>query len=740
MTTNSNLLEGLNPTQREAVESIEGPLLIVAGPGSGKTRVITHRIAYLVRICEMSPYRILAVTFTNKAAGEMKARLGHLVGTRADQLSVGTFHAFCAGLLRREGAHIGIDPSFTIYDDDDRMNLLKQAMEQVGVDSKQYHVRAIQGAISRSKCLGMDDHDFSLNHEGYFEDQAAKVYQRYEELIRRSNAVDFDDLLLKSVQLLQNNPEILDKYQRRYFHVLIDEFQDTNIAQYALAKLLAGRYKNICVVGDADQSIYSWRHADIRNILSFQKDFPQAKTIVLGENYRSSGNILEAAQKVISANSMRFPKELWTNKDMGEPVVVHETYDAEDEAQYVINEVERLGRMDGVKQGDCAVMYRVNAQSRAMEEACLRYGVRYKLVGGVRFYQRKEVKDVISYLRLISNPRDDVSLARAINIPRRGIGQRSTGELSKWASSRGVSMYAALESLTQEPRDGVSLRSILAPRAVSQMVLFAQLIQKLTEDSHRLDLVDLIDGVLEQTGYRKHLFDQEELPEERWENIMELRNTAQDFRLTEPPQGLTELLERLALVADVDSYEEGTDSLTLITLHQAKGLEFPVVFMIGMEEGLLPHVRSIDDPEQLEEERRLCYVGMTRSQDRLYLLRAFQRRIMRWSGASGPSRFLQEIPRSLRASAVVEAPPQPLHSSIWDPSLAEPQKNVPALPHLATGDKVQHPTFGAGIVVSRVPSGVDYHVTVAFTDGAGVRQLLQSLAKLEKLSPSNQQD
>ena len=738
MTTGNNILEGLNPAQREAAEAIDGPLLIIAGPGSGKTRVITHRIAHLVLTCGITPYRILAVTFTNKAAKEMKDRLQTLVGARADQLTVGTFHAFCAGLLRREGKHIGIDPGFTIYDDDDQTRLLKQAMEQAEIDPKRYPPRAIHGIISRSKCLLIDAKEFSNNHDGYFEDQAAKVYERYEELLGRSNAVDFDDLLVKGVQLLRNNPEVLTKYQRRYVHVLIDEFQDTNVAQYALAKLLAGGYKNICVVGDADQSIYSWRHADIRNILSFQKDYPEARVVALEENYRSTGHILEAAKQVISANQRRMPKDLWTSKEKGEPVVVHETYDEGDEAQYVINEVGRLGKVDGLNPGDCAVMYRVNAQSRAMEEACLRYGMRYKLIGGVRFYQRKEVKDVIAYLRVLNNPRDDVSLARVINVPLRGIGQRSVEDLSRWASGRDISMYAALESLIQEPQpqssqSSPSLRDHLASRAASQMTAFARLMQGLTEDSRRLNAVDLIDAVLEQTGYRRYLFDREDLPEERWENIMELRNTAQEFRVMEPPEGLTDLLERLALVADVDSYEEGADSLTLITLHQAKGLEFPVVFMIGMEEGLLPHSRSMDSPDQLEEERRLCYVGMTRSQQRLYLLRAFRRGFVGGSSPSGASRFLQEIPSNLRASAVIEKPRPSLSRSLWEPSIARSQENVPVLPQLAAGDKVQHPVFGEGMVVSCAPSGIDFEVTVAFTSGSGVKRLLQSFAHLEKV-------
>ena len=727
MTSAKEILEGLNPAQREAVEAIEGPLLIVAGPGSGKTRVITHRVAYLMRVCGISPHRILAVTFTNKAAREMKDRLHRLVGNRADQLSAGTFHSFCASILRRDGKHVGLDSSFTIYDDEDQMVLVKQAMEEADLDPKRYPPRAIQGIISRSKSVLMDAHSLSLNHQGYFEEQAAKVYLRYEELIARNNGVDFDDLLMKSVQLLRDNPDVLKRYQQRYVHVLIDEFQDTNVVQYVLAKHLAEGYRNICVVGDADQSIYAWRHADIRNILSFQKDYPDAKTIALEENYRSTGTIVEAAKHLIASNSMRLGKDLWTRKEVGQPVVVHEAYTEGEEAQFVMGEVSRLTREEGLSLGDCAVMYRVNAQSRALEEACLRYGTKYVVVGGVRFYQRREVKDVVSYLRLINNPNDEVSLTRVINVPLRGIGQRTMEDLVRGARNGGVPLFDALERVAE---GGSGEHS---PRVTGPIAGFVKLIRGLVEDSRRMDVVDLINAVLERTGYRQYLFDRVERAEERWENILELRNTAQEFRLEEPPNGLTDLLERLALVADVDSYEESPDFLTLITLHQAKGLEFPVVFMVGMEEGLLPHVRSMDSPEELEEERRLCYVGMTRSMDRLYLTRAFRRGFIGGGSSAGPSRFLQEIPRELIASPVQGMPATRSSWGVFEPSVTTPSAPEPRLPSLRSGDKVRHPAFGDGMVVSCSPSGHDFEVTVAFNEGAGVKRLLQSFAQLEVL-------
>ena len=730
MTTAHDILEGLNPAQREAVEAIEGPVLIAAGPGSGKTRVITHRVAYLVRVYGISPYRILAVTFTNKAAREMKDRLQRLIGARADQLSMGTFHAFCAGLLRRDGKHVGVDPNYTIYDDEDQMKVVKQAMEEADLDPRRYPPRSVLGVISRAKCLLMDSHGLSQNYQSYFEEQAAKVYRRYEELLTRNNSVDFDDLLMKAVQLLRDHPDVLKKYQRRYLHVMVDEFQDTNVVQYALAKLLASEHRNICVVGDADQSIYSWRHADIRNILSFQKDYPEAKTITLEENYRTTGAILEAAKQLISANKMRLAKDLRTSKERGHPVMVHEVYDEEEEAQFALNEVARLVKEDGYSPGDCAIMYRVNAQSRALEEACLRYGRKYKLVGGTRFYQRREVKDVIAYLRLLSNPDDEVSLTRVINVPLRGIGQRTVQELTRWARSAGVSLLTALQRAADGDAGNDAPAPPLTSRAARPIAVFFQLLSSLTAESQRLKVVELIDAVLDRTGYKSYLFERSDAAEERWENILELKTTAQEFANAEPPDGLRDLLERLALVANVDGYEESAESLTLITLHQAKGLEFPVVFILGMEEGLLPHIRSMDSPEELEEERRLCYVGMTRSKERLYMLRAFRRGFTGGMGRGGlPSRFLYEIPSRLITSPVLKAPPKVSQWGTWEPAVTT--LTEPALPSFKPGDKVQHPAFGEGMVVSCIASGGDYEVTVAFGGGSGIKRLLLSFAHLE---------
>ena len=711
------------------MEAIEGPLLIVAGPGSGKTRVITHRMAYLVRVCGISPHRILAVTFTNKAAREMKGRLQRLVGTRAEHLTVGTFHAFCASLLRRDGKHVGVEPNFSIYDNEDQMELLKRAMDEAEVDPRQFPRRAIQVVISRAKSLLVDSHSLALNHESYFEERAARVYERYEELLTSNNAVDFDDLLMKAVLLLQNHPDVLKRYQRRFLHILIDEFQDTNVAQYALSRLLAKEHRNVCVVGDPDQSIYSWRNADIRNILSFQEDYPNAKTVALEENYRSTGTVLEAAKHLISSNRLRLDKDLWTHKDSGSPIVVYEGYNEDEEAQFVLSEVDRLCKEENFNPGDCAAMYRVNAQSRALEEACLRYGSKYKLVGGVRFYQRREVKDVMAYLRLIANPDDEVSLSRVINVPPRGIGQRTIEDFLRWA--RGIAgppaLLAAMESLADHGKPDAPPTHHLSPRAVKALSDFADLIRALAQESLRLNVVELIDTVLKRIGYREYL-DRLETPEERRENILELRAAAQEFDSLEPPQGLTTLLERLALVADVDNYEESADSLTLITLHQAKGLEFPVVFIVGMEEELLPHIRSMDSPEELEEERRLCYVGITRSQERLYLLRSFRRGLMGRSSPTIASRFLREIP-----SHLITTPPGAVHTPSWGGWEPPDDKVAPAPLDLVPGDRVEHSTFGDGVVVSCVPSGQDHEVTVDFKGGAGIKRLLLSYAPLTKV-------
>jgi len=795
------ILEGLNDNQREAVTAIDGPLLIIAGPGSGKTRVITHRIAYLVRVVGITPYRIAAVTFTNKAAREMRQRLIPLLGQAAEQLTASTFHAFCANVLRREGEHVGLDRDFVIYDDSDQMALVKRALTELELDPKRFPPRSVLSGISaaKSELLGVE----GLAHRSgsYWDEIVVRAYERYEDLLRQCSAVDFDDLLLKTYQLFERVPDVAQKYQERYVHFMIDEFQDTNVAQYAIARQLARHHLNICVVGDPDQSIYTWRNADIRNILSFQDDYPNAKLIALEENYRSTQTILDAARSLIASNTQRVDKDLWTRNGEGVPIVIAEGYNEEEEAQFVIREIQTLTRnhesvvgrkKSGPSLGDIAVMYRVNAQSRALEEACLRYGVPYQVVGGMKFYQRQEVKDIIAYLRLVANPDDDVSLARVINLPTRGIGQRTLDHLARTARDAGTSQFAVVKSLSDG--SAIDQDAVISPftaRAKTALIGFGNLIGGIAEERENLDLLDIIDAVLERSGYQRWLLDQER-GEERMENIQEFRASARDYLHLGRTESLTAFLESVSLVADVDSMEDRADAITLITLHQAKGLEFPVVFMVGMEEGLLPHSRSVDDPTQLEEERRLCYVGVTRARERLYLLRAFRRGFRGMSGGSdpgAPSRFLLDIPQELLAAPAQSKRPsaggqrsavrradsgesarstttEPRQEGIRRTKLPTPARgdsrersfgtmrpirsnrapNVPgqrpvrsggsqpaASPHLTTGDKVTHKVFGEGIVMECKPSGGDFEVTVAFKDGAGVKRLLLGLAPIEKL-------
>ncbi len=730
-----DLLEGLNEEQRQAAETVEGPVLIVAGPGTGKTRVITYRIAYLVKVCGVSPYRIVAMTFTNKAAREMRERLQDLLGPYSESLTIGTFHATCASILRREGDNIGLDRGFLIYDDDDQISLIKRCMEEMNVDPKRIAARAILSAISAAKSRLLDAEGYSLRRGNYFEEVVSRLYKRYQELLNRNSAVDFDDLLLKVYQLFSNHDEVLSKYQNRYVHVLVDEFQDTNTPQYAIARQLARKYRNICVVGDPDQSIYSWRNADIRNILNFQKDFPETKVVALEKNYRSTKVILSAAQSVISMNQQRVEKGLWTSNDGGVPIEIVEGYNEEEEAQMVIREGERLVEEEGQRRGNIAIMYRVNAQSRALEEACLRYGVPYQIIGGLKFYQRREVKDVIAYLRLLLNPNDDVSLARMINVPTRGIGQRTIDELVRWARNYGTSIYSAIEAVAQD--EGQAIPS-LAPRATRAIVDFHNLILSLSEDSRKVDMVQTIDLVLDRTGY-KRFTQADDRGDERWENLLEFRGLAQEFRNMEPEEALISFLESVSLSTDVDTMEDKSDAITLITLHQAKGLEFPVVFIVGIEEGLLPHIRSMDDPGQMEEERRLFYVGMTRAKERLYLFRAFRRSMMGSSGPNTASRFLSDVPPHLIATPVQLTPTPVAASAKQRPAgwASTAKQAAPIIPEskagIKAGDKVRHAKFGDGIVVNCAPSGQDIEVTVAFKDSNGVKRLLLSYAPLEKV-------
>ncbi len=711
-------MESLNSAQRQAVESIEGPLLIVAGPGSGKTRVITQRIAYLIKVIGISPYKIVAVTFTNKAAREMNDRVFGMLDRRAEGLTLGTFHSVCARILRIEATHIGLNNRFVIYDDHDQLSLVNRTVKRFEIDPKQYPPRSILSAISNAKAELIGPEEFVTS--SYFEEVIRRVYQQYQQLLAGCNALDFDDLLMKTVELFQNNPEVLDKYQSRYLHVMVDEFQDTNSAQYKLANLLAGKYRNICVVGDPDQSIYSWRAADVRNILDFERDYPDAKVIMLEQNYRSTQTILEAAARVISPNEQRKQKELWTENDGGELISITEAFNEQEEAQFVANTIEKLVDHEGYSMGECAVMYRTNAQSRAIEEALVRYGFPYKLVGALRFYERKEIKDTIAYLRLITNPNDDVSMRRVINVPPRNIGQRTINALSEWAGLMGVSLYTALQRISEGEEINLNSRSVQALNS------FTSLLEGLITLSGESNLLEVFDAALERTGYRAFVLEGSE-SEDRWNNIQELRGIAGDHADLETADALTELLERVALVSSVDNLDEENRAVTLITIHQAKGLEFPVVFITGMEEAILPHIRSFGNDDQMEEERRLCYVGMTRAEKQLFLTRAFRRTLHGASRPNPPSRFLSDIPTRLVAST----------GNQQSFSIASGDINIEKMPvaiELKTGDSVIHSRFGEGIVMDCFPANGDHEVTVSFNERIGVKKLLLSLAPLERIT------
>jgi DNA helicase II / ATP-dependent DNA helicase PcrA len=734
-----DILEGLNPAQKLAVEAPDGPLLILAGPGSGKTRVITHRIAYLVKVRGVSPHRIMAVTFTNKAAREMKERLSKLVSTALPDLTVGTFHAICARILRQDGRAIGVQPGFVIYDDQDQTSLIKRCLQALNIDPKQFAPASVGNAISAAKSHTLTAEQYTERGRSYFDEVVGRVYEQYQKLLDQSNALDFDDLLMKTVWLFRKNPDVMSRYQSRYLHLLVDEFQDTNTVQYEMIKQLGGKHRNVCVVGDPDQSIYSWRQADVRNILSFEKDYPEAKVILLEQNYRSTQRILETASKVISSNKQRKPTKLWTENEPGEPVSVIETYTEQDEAQFVVSEIEHLVEKGEVRLSDCAVMYRTNAQSRALEEAFIRYGTPYKLVAGTKFYERREIKDMMAYLRLIQNQNDNVSLLRIINVPQRGIGDTTQARLSAWAESAQLSIFETLRMAAHAGEGGEKVQAPVSPNINRTLMAFLSMMEELIEKSRQVNLVELLDNLFARTRYKDYLA-AEPQGEDRWETVLELRTVAEEYREVPAPGGLSAFLETVSLISDVDTLDEATPAVTLITLHQAKGLEFPVVFIVGMEEGLLPHFRSLDDPTQMEEERRLAYVGITRAKKRVYLVRSFRRTLMGRSNATSPSRFLNEIPSHMvkttswwqggpsadvkiaeavyswnKPSAVLQNPPAPVKPAI----------------EIKAGDHVRHAQFGAGVVVSVAAKGGDQEVAVAFS--GTIKKLLMSFARLEKV-------
>lgn len=741
------ILSSLNPAQQEAVKAVDGPVLVLAGPGSGKTRVLTHRVAYLVQEYAVPPWQIVAVTFTNKAAREMKERLYRLLGDDYRKLTIGTFHAICARILRQDADAAGISPQYVIYDSADQLSLARQAVRDLNLDEKLFRPNAMLRSISISKNELVSPSEVQV--ATYRDEVARRVYERYEALLTTNGALDFDDLLLKTVQLLHQHSDVRSKYQHRYPFVLVDEWQDTNMAQYELVRLLAGERANLFVVGDEDQSIYRFRGADYRNVARFREDYPSARVIVLERNYRSTQTILDAANAVIARNVHRHPKRLYTEQAGGPQIIVVEAYDEQEEGDLLVSEIQRLVARGLASLGDCAVMYRTNAQSRPIEDAFVRRGMPYKLVGATRFYARKEIKDVLAYLRLIHNPYDGVGLARIINVPPRSIGQKTVTTLEGWARDREIPVYAALQILAEPEREGdASVQTLFGTRARGALLAFTALVEELSRARHQLNLLELLDLLLERSGYAAYVQDGTEEGQVRWENIMELRTVARDYADLPVETALSTFLEEVALVSDVDNLDEAVDAPTLLTLHAAKGLEFPVVFIVGMEEKLFPHSRSMDDPEEMEEERRLCYVGVTRAKDYLYLLHTFRRTLYGESEIREPSRFLRDVPKHLiKGQEGKQQARQPtldmgagrfLGQKATSPfssgraSKAALESPEPAAPGFQMGDQVHHQVFGNGIVIASRPEGQDEQVTVAFA-GVGLKRLLASMAPMEKV-------
>lgn len=736
---------GLNPQQAEAVINTEGPMLIMAGAGSGKTKVLTCRVANLLQK-GVRPYRILAITFTNKAAAEMRERVNNMSGPAAKDVWLFTFHAFCARFLRMEIDKLpGYGGNFAIYDTADSQNLIKQILKEMNLDDKRFQPSGILSRISNAKNALQDAAAFARQAGDFYEQKVADIYSRYEQKLQLNNALDFDDLLMLSIKLLQENKEVREKYQDRFDYLLVDEYQDTNHAQYLLTKFLAAKHRNICVVGDADQSIYGWRGADIQNILDFEKDYPDAKVIKLEQNYRSTQIILDAANAVIENNTGRKPKNLWTENKSGADIIYFQAVDERDEARFVIEQLQNLQRTENKKLGDMAILYRTNTQSRIFEEMLIKSGISYNMVGGLKFYERKEIKDIIAYLRVIFNPADSLSLLRIINVPKRGIGDASLAKIQAYAAANNVSLFEAVSNAAAI--DGLS------SRFVSKLDDLAGIIFELMNLASEAPVEDLIDRVLRDTGYLEEL-ENERTPQaqSRIDNLHELISVAQEFAASEEENNLENFLAHVALVSDIDDTELGEDAITLMTLHSSKGLEFPVVFLVGMEEGLFPHARTLMDETEIEEERRLCYVGITRAKEKLFLSSTKMRTIYGNTVTYPPSRFLQEIPARLvktvkrqerfsalenfkQVSEKYSARPQK-PASTFNPHSFMPQKPAAAAggtgTRFNTGDRVSHSKWGEGMVVSVKDSPDGQEVKVAFA-GAGVRSLLTKYAVLKKL-------
>ena len=738
----SSLVDDLNDSQRAAVEHRGTPLLIVAGAGSGKTRVLTRRVAHLLATGDAQPGEILAITFTNKAAGEMKERVAELVGPRAKSMWVSTFHSACVRILRAESSRLGISSSFTIYDQQDSLRLMTMVIRDLDLDPKRFTPRSFLAQVSNLKNELIDYETYSTRTTNQMEQTLAEAYGEYQRRLQRANAFDFDDLISGTVALLQLFPDVAEHYRRRFRHIMVDEYQDTNHAQYVLVKELVGSDTpslpagQLCVVGDADQSIYAFRGATIRNIEEFERDYPSARTILLEQNYRSTQTILTAANAVISRNQGRRAKNLWTDSGDGQQIVVYVADDEHDEASFIANTIDSLTDNDGYKPSDVAVFYRTNAQSRSVEDIFVRVGMPYRVVGGVRFYERKEVRDAIAYLRALANPADEVSLRRILNTPKRGIGDRAEAMVEAFAQRERISFAEALDRAGEAP--GIATRSLTSITAFTTLMSDLRTILE-----SGATLATVLQAVLEQSGYLLELQSSSDPQDEaRVENLAEFESVAQEFATENPEGTMIDFLERISLVADADSIPDADGGVvTLMTLHTAKGLEFPVVFLTGMEDGVFPHMRSLGDPKELEEERRLAYVGITRARERLYLTRSMMRSAWGSPAYNPPSRFLDEIPSEVLQWEREEPENTPISSGGWGSS---PSSSSAALKlgdrvigtgpvvSLSPGDRVTHQKFGLGTVVSTAGAGDKADATIDFGT-SGIKRLLLRYAPVEKL-------
>ncbi len=739
----SELTTGLNPAQEDAVLHDDGPLLIIAGAGSGKTRVLTHRIAHLIQHRGVSPFEILAITFTNKAAQEMKTRVGALVGPVAEKMWVSTFHSACVRILRRDGDRLGFPSSFTIYDQADAVRLTGYVLRDLNLDSKKFPPRTVHATISAAKNDYRTVEEYTEGAQTIFERKIAEVYAEYQARLRKAGAMDFDDLLFNVVELFRRNPDVLEHYQRRFRHVLVDEYQDTNSVQNAMVTMLGEAHRNVCVVGDGDQSIYRFRGADIRNILEFEKTFPDATVVLLEQNYRSTQTVLDAANAVIENNEGRKPKELWTEQGDGEKILRYFGDDEVDEAQWVTHELARIHEGGVHRWGDMAVFYRTNAQSRALEEYLVRVNIPYKVIGGTRFYDRREIKDALAYLKAVANPVDEVSLKRILNVPKRGIGDSTVGRLDTWANANGVPFIDALRHYDEA---GVTGR---APKGIDDFLVFFDEVSELLEKETPAELLRIL---LDRSGYLAELEEERSIEAEgRMENLGELVGGAEEFETVDA------FLENVSLVADTDAMDDDESSVILMTLHSAKGLEFPIVFLIGLEDGVFPHMRSLGEPRELEEERRLAYVGITRAMEKLHLSHAWSRMLHGQTQYNPPSRFLDEIPSHLVVDAEGSRARRrsssfgsggwssggggggSSHRSANRDSMVEaamkvkgPQPSGADELGLKVGDDVRHAKWGEGVIIDITGSGDKAEARVRFPD-AGEKHLLLSWAPLEKI-------